>query len=148
VQPNDPTQNIPFDIADLALPNTSVNQQVGGSPFNQAINGNDSTDNWQSTQYVHDVQEGSSSSEPEVMEGKISRVLEEVSQYQRKTGKRMTPNQLKNVCSCINDEYGLSKPSLLDLQETYQPKLTVQSQVPNGMSTSPGGTYEFASAGL
>jgi len=66
-----------------------------------------------------------------MMDKKIKRVIGEVDKFERKTRKKMSPSQLKSVCACINDEYCLSKPSLLNLQETHEPKLT--EQVVNGI---------------
>lgn len=80
----------------------------------------------------------------DMMDEKIALVLEEISKYEKNTGKKITPDQIKNLCSCINDEYCLSKPSLMDLQESHQQKLTKENTIPNGMYSDTG-NYEFAS---
>jgi len=66
------------------------------------------------------------------MEERVSMVVEEVNK-QRKKGKKLNKNQIKALCSRVNDEFNFDKPTLVELWKQYRPALIQPEIPPNGI---------------
>ncbi|AYV75861.1 MAG: hypothetical protein Terrestrivirus3_130 [Terrestrivirus sp.] len=66
------------------------------------------------------------------MEERVSMVVEEVNK-QRKRGKKLNKNQIKALCSRVNDEFNFDKPTLVELWKQYRPALIQPEIPPNGI---------------
>lgn len=130
-----PENNTGYDIA-LDLDMRSTPKKIAsGAPIDHSFDiCNDIpsmiTGGTSPIEYTHyipiDIPGSDTDQKSNIMEERVARVLEEVNKYEQKAGKKITPTQLKNLCSSINDECCLSKPSLFDLQGSYRPKSTTK----------------------
>lgn len=80
------------------------------------------------------AQDNEKMSEENMMEEKVAQVVREVRKMEEQTGQKAQPEEIRMMCTRVNDVYAFKMTSLVDLYDTYKPKLTTSSNQPVGIT--------------
>lgn len=65
----------------------------------------------------------------EAMEKKVAAVYNEVKKVEQVTGETVRPEQLKDICSRVSENYNFNKRSVTQVNDSYVPRLAMPSEV-------------------